>query len=147
MTIHPERVTDATHPAPHRDRVSLAALFFGILGAPAAWNLQELISASITGHICYPGAEPIAIPLWHGMWTVLLIIDIVGILIAFAALLVSIRNWHRVHEEMAGSGHVLVDIGEGRTRFMSMVGILTSSLFLLGLIFASASIFVFPLCL
>jgi len=60
--------------------------------------------------------------------------------------LVSFRNWRLTFDEAPGSAHHLLDNGEGRTRFLAMFGILTSVLFALGLVFATAAVFLVPLC-
>lgn len=134
------------HPAPQRNRVGLAALFFGLGAAPFAWNMQLLIGTALSGHACYPRDVPLALPIWSGLWWLLLAIDVAGVVLAIAGGLVSWRSWRLTHDEASGSAHHLLDAGEGRTRFIAMFGILTSCLFTVGLVFASAALFVVPLC-
>lgn len=134
------------HPAPHRHRVSLAALFFGLAAAPAAWNGQLLVSVALSAHACYPRDVPLTLPIWSGLWWILVAIDVAGIMLAIAGGLVSFRSWRLTFDEAPGSVHHLLDIGQGRTRFLAMFGILTSVLFALGLLFAAAADFVVPLC-
>jgi hypothetical protein len=69
-----------------------------------------------------------------------------GIAVAILGGLVSFRNWRLTFYEAPGSVHHLLDRGEGRTRFLAMFGILTSFLFALGLLFATAAVFLVPLC-
>jgi len=134
------------HPAPQRHRVSLAALFFGLAAAPVAWNAQLLFGVALSAHACYPRDVPLALPIWSGLWSILVAIDVAAILLAIAGGLVSFRSWRLTSEEAAGSAHHLLDRGEGRTRFLAMFGILTSVLFALGLLFATAAVFLVPLC-
>jgi hypothetical protein len=134
------------HPAPHRRRIGLAALFFGLAAAPAAWNAQLLISFALSAHACYPRDVPLTLPVWSGLWGLLIAIDIAGILLAIAGGLVSVRCWRLTFDEAPGSVHHLLDVGQGRTRFLAMCGILASVLFALGLLFATAADFVVPLC-
>jgi hypothetical protein len=134
------------HPAPHRHRVSLAALFFGLAAAPAAWNAQLLISVALSAHACYPRDVPLTLPIWGGLWPILVAIDVAGIVLAVAGGLVSLRSWRLTFDEAPGSAHQLLDIGQGRTRFLAMFGVLTSVLFTLGMLFAAAAVFVVPLC-
>jgi len=134
------------HPAPHRHRVGLAALFFGLAAAPAAWNAQLLFSVGLSAHACYPRDEPLALPIWSNLWAILLAIGLVGIAVSIVGGLVSFRNWRLTFDEAPGSAHQLLDRGEGRTRFIAMFGILTSFLFALGLLFATAAVFLVPLC-
>lgn len=139
--------TQIQHPAPHRERVGFGWLLFGIFAAPFAWNVQLLVGSAVSGHICYPGDKPLLMPLWEGQRLTLLITDLAGIVLAVIALLVSIGIWLRVRREREGSGHYLLDVGEGRTRFMAMAGILSSGLFLLAVLGASVQVFIFKLCL
>jgi hypothetical protein len=135
------------HPAPHRERIGVFWLWFGIFAAPVAWNLQLLVATAFSGHLCYPDQYPLgpAQAGFHMSW-VLAVIDVTGIMVALIALTVASVNWRRVHQEKEGSGQHLLDAGEGRTRFMAMLGIANSLLFLLALIFASFNLFFFPMC-
>jgi hypothetical protein len=134
------------HAAPHRHRVSLTALFFGLAAAPTAWNAQLLFSVALSAHACYPRDVPLTLPIWSDLWWILLAIGVAGMALAIAGGLVSWRSWRLTFEEAPGSAHNLLDLGEGRTRFLAMFGILASFLFALGLLFATAAVFVVPLC-
>jgi hypothetical protein len=134
------------HPAPHRGRTSLFWLWFGIFAAPVAWNLQLLIATAFSGHLCYPDQDPLGPEVGQHLSWVLGLIDVLGIIVALVALGVAIGSWRRVRGEKAGGGRHLLDAGEGRTRFMAMLGIANSLLFLVALIFASFNLFFFPMC-
>jgi hypothetical protein len=134
------------HAAPHRHRVGLSALFFGLAAAPAAWNAQLLFSVGLSAHACYPRDVPLELPIWSNLWGALLGIGVAGIALAVLGGLVSFRNWRLTFDEAPGAAHHLLDAGEGRTRFLAMFGILTSFLFALGLLFATAAVFLVPIC-
>jgi len=134
------------HPAPHRERTNVFWLWFGIFAAPIAWNLQLLIATAFSGHLCYPDQDPLGPQVGQHLSWILGVIDVAGIVIAIIALIVARVLWARVRQEKAGSGQHLLDAGEGRTRFMAMLGIANSLLFLLALIFASFNLFFFPMC-
>jgi hypothetical protein len=144
-----ERIAAASetpHPAPHRTRARLFWLWFGIFAAPLAWNLQLLIGSAVSGHVCYPALDPLG-PQAGGQFPWQMgVVDVLCIVVALVALAVSVVHWRRVHEEKQGGGGHLLDQGEGRTRFMAMLGILNSLLFLVALLFASAHLFFFPPC-
>jgi len=72
-------------------------------------------------------------------------IDVVGIVLAIAGGLVSLRSWRLTFDEAPGSVHHLLVLGK-RTRFLAMFGLLASALFALGLLFATAADLVVPLC-
>lgn len=134
--------TNIAHPAPHRQRVGMLALGFGIVGAPLAWNIELLAGTALSGHQCFPRYMPLAVPLWTGTWGFLLAMSVVAIVIAIAAGLVAWRSWRRTRDEKPGSVHG----GEGRTRFMAMCGLLCSGLFMVALVFTLAAILLVPLC-
>lgn len=134
--------THAEHPAPHRHRVGLLALAFGIVGAPLAWNIELLVGVALSGHQCYPRYMPLAIPLWTGTWGFLLTMSLVALALGILAGLVSWRSWNRTHDEKPSSAQG----GDGRTRFMALCGLLSSGLFLVALVFTILVVFMVPLC-
>jgi hypothetical protein len=138
--------TQTGHPAPHRARVGLAALLFGICAAPLAWNAQILFGSALSGFVCYPHDARLATPLMGGSRSLMLAVNLSGMAIAIGAGLISWRSWRRTSDERPGSFHHLLDRGEGRTRFMATVGLLTSALFLIALAFGLAVLCLVPLC-
>jgi len=118
------------HPAPHRNRVGRVSIWFGVLGAGIAWNLQELFNITLAGYFCYPHDVPLAEPLWSGLRTTTFVIDALAIVICVAAGLVAFANWRRSRGEKAGDATQLLGNGDGRTRFMAMAGMVASGLFL-----------------
>ena len=134
------------HPAPHRDRIGVFRLWFGIFAAPVAWNLQLLVATAFSGHLCYPYQDPLGPTAGQHLSWVLAAIDAAGIIVSLIALAVASANWGRVRREKQGGAEHAMDAGEGRTRFMAVLGIANSLLFLLALVFASLQLFFFPLC-
>jgi len=134
------------HPAPHRDRVGLNALWFGIAAAPVAWTLQLMFSSSLAGYACYPHADPRTFPLWDGLSPVLLAISAGAFIIAVSGGGVAWNSWRQTRSERPGSAHHLMETGDGRTRFMAMCGLLTSTVFVIALAFGAVALSVVPLC-
>jgi hypothetical protein len=60
--------------------------------------------------------------------------------------LVSWRNWQISGAEKAGSALHLLEGGDGRTRFMAMVGMISSGLFLLAVFAALAAFYLVVGC-
>jgi hypothetical protein len=134
------------HPSPQRDRIGPWAMWFCILGAPVAWSLQQLINAPLFAHGCYPKDMPVAEPIWGDTGTIAMAVELIAIAICIVAGLVAWRNWRRTRSEKEGSGHHLMASGDGRTRFMAMVGIICSGLFLLAVAFAIGLLLMIPPC-
>jgi len=146
MTSNNTLPTQTGHPAPHRSRVGLTVLVFGMAAAPVAWSAQILFSAALSGFVCYPHAAPLAAPLFGGSRPLMLTVNLSGIAIAIVAGLISWRSWRRTSDERPDSFHHLLELGEGRTRFMATVGMLTSALFLIALAFGLAVLCLVPPC-
>ena len=145
--------TPETHPAPHRDRVSRLALWTGVFGVPALWSLQTLVAYPVLAHYCYPQRDPLGRPEAGGVWTTALVVSIVALVGSLAVAAVAWRSWQATRDErhhgapggMPQSTSV-GEVGEGRTRFMAFGGLMISGLFLLGVLFNSAPLFVVPTC-
>ena len=134
------------HPSPHRDRVSPWAMWFCILGAPVAWSVQQLVNAPLFAHGCYPKDAPLASPIWTNAGGVALTVELIAIVVCVVAGLLAWRNWGRTRAEKEGFGHHLMEAGDGRTRFMAMVGLICSGLFLLATIFATGLLYMVQPC-
>ncbi|MBL1264264.1 hypothetical protein [Candidatus Methylomicrobium oryzae] len=137
---------DPFHPSPHREEVGLTSLWIGILGAPLIWMALEMVSSALTASLCKTDTTSIAPQHTDTVWQYLLPINLVAFLLALIAAGVAINNWRKVRHERAGSAHDLLEIGEGRTRFLAMFGLLTSGGFLIALIFSALMLFLVPLC-
>jgi hypothetical protein len=118
-----------SHPAPHRDRVALSALLFGLAAAPLAWQVQILV-----GSAAAPSAHK----------STLLALFALCLAAALTGGLVALRSWRLTFQELPGSAHDLVDGGEGRTRFMAMCGMLVSLLFFYALLFGLTALCLVP---
>jgi hypothetical protein len=138
----------ALHPAPHRGKVSLAALTFGLVAAPAAWALQLVVNYSLASHVCFPGYRPLASVAngWGSVWSVLLTIELVALAVAIAGGITAYSSWQATREEAAGETTHLVEAGRGRTRFLALWALFTSLAFSFALLFSLTGLFVVPLC-
>jgi hypothetical protein len=143
----------AGHPAPARTNVSLAALWFGLFGAPVAWSAQTLVNLPVAAHGCFPRLVPLDTPV-TAVRGIAFVVSLLALAVCVAATAVSFRSWARTrheHHEAAGKGsrhtpaNALMETGEGRTRFMAAAGVLTSLTFLIvSLVHAAAVFLVLP---
>lgn len=140
--------TEAGHPAPERNKVALSALWFGLFGAPAAWAVQTLVNYSIAAHVCYPRTVPLGAPtIGRGaMWAVLVGISVVMLIIGIAAGLTAFHTWQRTSHESGGHTYWVLDTGDGRTRFMAISALMTSSVFVLAMLVHVASVLTITPC-
>lgn len=135
------------HPAPRQHLVALPALWFGLFGAPAAWSAQLISNYAILGHFCYPRDTPLASPTFGGVRALSIVISAILFLVGVAALLVALRSWSRTRYRRGNEHHEVAEIGEGRTRFMAMSGILVSGVFIYALLMAGIPAIAMPVCL
>lgn len=134
------------HPSPHRHRVNRWALWFGLLAAPIAWSLQELINVTLTGLACYPHELPLATPLWAHLRAISAAVEAIAVVACIAAGLVAFASWRKSRHEKPGDAHQLLGNGDGRTRFIAMAGIMASLLFLVGTALAALNLVGVPPC-
>ncbi len=134
------------HPSPHRHRVRAWALAAGLIAPPIAWAMQLIASFALAAHACYPRSAPAPEPTWQGLVGVLWALSGVAIAIGLASAALSWRNWSRTRHEKPGSGHALVDAGEGRTRFLAMCGLIVGSAFVIALLWTTSGLLLVPSC-
>lgn len=140
-------MTDASHPSPHRARVSFAALMFGMTAAPIFWIGQLILGYAVSTLACYGSNHPTTIASGVALRGALYAFDTIAIFAALAGGIVSLSNWYAVKKEKEGGGHDALDAGEGRARFMALWGLLSSLCFLIGIVFATIGTIEAPLCL
>ena len=120
-----------------RDRapVALGRLWAGILLAPLAWSVTELTGYYLSSRECAAGASGRA-----GITQDLLAIGL-GV-IAVVGLVIAIANWQRVRETSAIDGPPT----ESRAHFMALVGVVASTLFVVGIVFFALPPFLINVC-
>jgi hypothetical protein len=98
------------------ERGALALAWFGILGPPAAWAAQLLLSDAFAEVGCEAGG-------FSSMSLVLVVITLVALAIAVAAGIVAFVRFRRVGSSDEDAARV------ERMRFMTLLGCLSSGLF------------------
>lgn len=135
------------HPAPRRGIVSLPTLWFGIFGAPAAWAVELITGYSLIAHYCYPRDVPLNTSPYGALRVTGMIVCIVLVLVGIAALVTAVRSWRETRHGHDAEHHELLEVGEGRVRFMAFGGILLSTMFLFALIMSALPVFTNSLCM
>ncbi len=147
MVRHTHLLAPGDHPSPHRERVALAVLFVGVMAAPLAWIAQLVINYALASHNCFPGSRPvIESARSDGVWTAVLIVNLIAILLALGSMGISLQNWRASHAERPGDHAHLIDAGEGRTRFLALWGTVGGIGFLIAILFDTLTLFMVPQC-
>jgi len=132
--LHP-LTPQVRHPSPERGKVPIPLMLAALFLAPAVWTLQILSAYVLAARSCFPAYSPLAGPRVPGMsgWTV------VGCLLALAlagiSLWASTLAWRRTRREKKGGAHEALDVGEGRTRFLALCGVIVTAIFAAAIIF------------
>jgi hypothetical protein len=133
------------HPAPHRQRVHIAVLLFGAFIGPIVWALHLFANSAIAGQVCYPGPAPrltqVAMlrPLLGASGGIAIVLALIGTYVSY-------RSWRTSREEREGSHHHLIEVGEGRTRFLAFAGMFTSLVFALVIFCDTFGVLMVPAC-
>ncbi len=122
------------HPAPHANRVSILRLLLLLAGAPIAWAVQIAAGYGAAAYACYPDRASLAAPVLPHLHGALLAMSVATIAVSVLCALLSYRSWRATRHEFEGNHHHLLDVGEGRTRFMSMCALINSVLFTIALV-------------
>ena len=137
----------AHHPAPHRDKVGLAALFYGLFAAPIVWAGDLMVAYGLIGHACYPGDQPLGQPTAEMgfVWPLVLACHLIALVLIASGILTSYRNW-RLTGPPEGHSHHLIERGEGRTRYFGIIGMGFGVMFFLITVVETLSLAFVPLC-
>jgi hypothetical protein len=139
------------HPAQQQHAVAQPLLWFGLFGGAAAWALQLLTNYALFAHFCYPSFVPLASPTFGGVRALGIASSAVFLAVAVAALLVAFRSWSRTRAEAhqrrdAKHHHDAAEVGEGRTRFMAMSGMLVSGIMVYAVLMNAVPAVFMPVC-
>jgi hypothetical protein len=139
-------IPSPSSPAPPRRDVSLWLLTFGLVAAPLTWIVQTSLNYLVASRACYPYQTRYLDVVTNGFWPLLTTATFVALAIGIAAALTSWRAWRLAREEHQGGWHQAMEVGEGRTRFLALSGLMLSSLFVAAVIFNAVGLFVVPPC-
>jgi hypothetical protein len=134
------------HPAPHRDRTTLAELLFAVFAPPLAWSVHLVVNYGFASHSCFPDGQPQKAASFAGLRILLLAIDGAALVISAIAVLIAYRAWQASSQELAETGSSMVETGEGRTRFLAIWGMLIGLTFFVAVIFDFVGLWMLPIC-
>ena len=134
------------HPAPHRHRIGLLVLLATVFAPPLAWSAHLVVNYALSSRACYPDGSPVTAPTLRSLWALLIAIDIISLAISAAGAVIAWRAWRISREEMASSDPVLVETGEGRTRFLAGWGLMIGIGFFVLVAFDFIGLWILPIC-
>jgi predicted signal transduction protein with EAL and GGDEF domain len=134
------------HTAPRAGIVPVSRLWFGIFGAPAAWAVQTIVDYSLISHFCYPDDAPLSKPTFHAVRGTSVLVSAVMLFIVLLALVTAYRSWNATRHGHENEHHELLEVGEGRARFMALAGLLVSVVFLFAVVMNALPLLTRTIC-
>ncbi|HEU4616570.1 MAG TPA: hypothetical protein VFV10_00940 [Gammaproteobacteria bacterium] len=119
------RYAEAAPSRPEPPRPVEMRLLFGVLGAPIAWSVHEIMSVSVIGRRCEAGG------LLPWQWATFIGVSVLCLAVAVAAALTAYRLF-------AASPHqrgVLASEGMNRVTFMAQLGFFLSLILIANIVF------------
>ena len=127
--------------------VSRLPLLIGFLAGPILWSLHELISEILISSACSYGMDGFnhfTVGSIAGWELVLLLLTLFFLLLGVVAEVIAVRSWLKSHVGTDVSG--AAGGAAGRSGWMSMAGILLSTIFLVAIVFEGVPIFYLSGC-
>lgn len=137
---------DAGHPSPHAGRISALRQLLILAGAPLAWTLQITLGYGAAAYACYPKDTSLPRPVLPHLQLALTILSGAAIAVAVLCALLAWRDLRHTRNELPGGHRHLLETGEGRSRFMALCGVISSLLFLGGLLLTTSVLLLVPPC-
>jgi hypothetical protein len=137
----------AAHPAPRRGIVPNRMLWFGIFGAPGAWALQTIVDYGLVAHFCFPGEMPRRTPTFDALRATGIAVSIIVVVVALLAMAAALRSWRATRHGHDAEHHELLEVGEGRARFMAFAGVLLSVVFLFAMLMNALPLITNAMCM
>ena len=137
------------HPSPHRDRVGLPTLLLVLGAGPTAWILQLVVDFGVASDLCrHNGAPRVAPPIsgWTPEHIFLVGFNLVCLAVVLAGGFAALAAWRRTHQEKPGDAAALIEVGEGRTRFLAACGMMSAAAFAVAILFDTAWPLFVPSC-
>ncbi len=108
-------------------------LWFGFAGAPIAWALNLVLGYSVQASVCNWGGADATVLGLQSARAIPVLLSILATIVGSAGVVVAYRCWRAT-----GTGEenpeATVPAAVGRSWFMSYAGLLSSALFLLGIV-------------
>lgn len=127
-------------PASDHSPASRAWLWLGLLGAPAAWVAQLLLSEPFAAYACYPYLVPLSAPIIEGLPVILTAIGMACFTLALLSGFAAWIAWKRFEQGKT------IKAGQDRNRFLAKIGILSSFIFIVAVIFNIFAVLLVPPC-
>ena len=118
-----------------------------LFGSAAAWVIQMSLIESIAAYACYPHQVPLSAPLWVSLQTILIAISLLslaaGLISGYIAWALARQLNNRLQIAATSGASTL---NGGQDRFLALLGQLSSSIFIIAILFASCAVLLVSPC-
>ena len=123
---------------------TLLALF----GAPGAWVTQMALTQPIAAYACYPHQFPLPAPLWPGLTAILATIGFVCLASALFSGYIALASWRSLgrYPKDTLNEQPSIQKDEGQTRFLAMLGMMSSFVFIVAILFNTFAVLLIRSC-
>ncbi|SFQ00173.1 hypothetical protein SAMN05216419_104412 [Nitrosomonas cryotolerans] len=118
---------------------TLLALF----GAPSAWFIQVSLSEPLAAYACYPHQVPLSAPLWVNLSAILIAISLICLAGGLISGHVAWNAWGKFTQFDANKE---VKNDEGQTKFLAMLGVMSSFIFIVAILFTTCAVLLVSPC-
>ena len=139
------------HPARLRHATRESAIWIGLFGGLFAFAAQTVTNYAVSSHACFAGRIPYGQQPSIWVWWTLMAVTAAAICITCTSIWLACDSWRATSHEASRKppedrAHELLEVGEGRTRFMAMAGLVTSCILLAAIILNGTAMVIMPLC-
>ena len=138
------------HPAPGRHSIPGWRLLASLFGAALVWLAQMSLSEPLAAQACYPHSVPLPAPLWPHLQWLLAGVTLAAVAGGIACAWLAVSSWNRVRadpaEQDAGAGGETGETGDGRTRFLGFMGVMSSALFVAAILITGLAVLIVSPC-
>jgi hypothetical protein len=75
-----------------------------------------------------------------------LTVNVIALIVGVLGTLVAFTSWSATRHEHGGRPNYLIDVGEGRTRFLAMCGMLVGAGFVVAILFTTVTVVLASAC-
>ncbi|MGJ0484060.1 MAG: hypothetical protein ACR65R_05935 [Methylomicrobium sp.] len=136
-----------TAPYPGRpERPCKLRLLLALVGAPSAWLIQLIVSEPLAAYACFPYQVPLSAPIWEKLPVLLAAISLICLGVALFSGYLAWKSWHELAHEPEEHGKEIAEVKSGRPRFLIILGLMSSFIFIVAVVFNACAVLLVPLC-
>lgn len=146
--MNSERQTRNPEPEPSGVRISSLTVLFVVAAGPTAWFLQLCIGSLLSSWPCFPTDVRLIEPTAGYHWTraAAIALQIASAILSAVAGLVAWRIYRRTMEAPEPRSPGAIEIGHGRTRFITLWGVIYGFSFAFASLLTLAGFILVPRC-